>query len=392
MSTIAENLTRIQQAKADIKTAIEAKGVSVPSSATIDTYDDYVSQISGGGSGLEMPSAFTEWVYDDYGKTISATIKSGITNVPNYLFYGQPLENVVVPNTVTSVGDYSFANQLLSKTTNSKSLKLSNIDFSNVTNVGGYVFSKSVLTGDLYLKLSGTTTGSSSKYSNMFEESIIDSGCTITVNADNSIIPISIFKISSNSTSYPIDGGKVIINGQPTTLATKAFRGGYISRKTYFTSASAVTATSYTSYNLPFETGTVYVPSDYLSGWQNLYTATTFKPIEWVSVSAGETIPSGMIFGVNASATAVKAYGSEFNIGDSNRYITLVGQNTRAGETNYADIYMHYDNNDYSMTNYEGSVFFIFGNFHTTFRQPSYVVEDGTRVAPFNLLVYMPQD
>lgn len=47
MATIAENLERIQQAKASIKSAIEAKGVTVPSSATIDTYDDYVSQISG---------------------------------------------------------------------------------------------------------------------------------------------------------------------------------------------------------------------------------------------------------------------------------------------------------------------------------------------------------
>lgn len=47
--SIATEITRIQQAKADIKTAIEAKGVTVPSSATIDTYDDYVSQISGGG-------------------------------------------------------------------------------------------------------------------------------------------------------------------------------------------------------------------------------------------------------------------------------------------------------------------------------------------------------
>jgi len=46
--SIATEITRIQQAKADIKTAIEAKGVTVPSSATIDTYDDYVSQISGG--------------------------------------------------------------------------------------------------------------------------------------------------------------------------------------------------------------------------------------------------------------------------------------------------------------------------------------------------------
>ena len=56
--SIASEISRIQQAKADIKTAIEAKGVTVPSSATIDTYDDYVSQISGGG-GVEPTYRWT---------------------------------------------------------------------------------------------------------------------------------------------------------------------------------------------------------------------------------------------------------------------------------------------------------------------------------------------
>ena len=47
--SIATEISRLQTAKADIKTAIEAKGVTVPSNATLDTYDTYVSQISGGG-------------------------------------------------------------------------------------------------------------------------------------------------------------------------------------------------------------------------------------------------------------------------------------------------------------------------------------------------------
>lgn len=48
--SIANEISRLQQAKADIKTAIEAKGVTVPSSAKLDSYDDYIGQISGGGS------------------------------------------------------------------------------------------------------------------------------------------------------------------------------------------------------------------------------------------------------------------------------------------------------------------------------------------------------
>lgn len=48
--SIATEITRLQGAKADLKTAIEAKGVTVPSSTTIDGYATLVGQISGGGS------------------------------------------------------------------------------------------------------------------------------------------------------------------------------------------------------------------------------------------------------------------------------------------------------------------------------------------------------
>lgn len=44
--SISTEITRLQTAKADIKSAIEEKGVTVPSSAKLDTYDDYIAQIS----------------------------------------------------------------------------------------------------------------------------------------------------------------------------------------------------------------------------------------------------------------------------------------------------------------------------------------------------------
>ena len=43
--TIASEITRLDWAKADIKTAIENKGVSVPSNAKLDTYNTYIDQI-----------------------------------------------------------------------------------------------------------------------------------------------------------------------------------------------------------------------------------------------------------------------------------------------------------------------------------------------------------
>ena len=43
--TIASEISRLQSAKANIKTAIEWKGVTVPSAATLDWYDDYITAI-----------------------------------------------------------------------------------------------------------------------------------------------------------------------------------------------------------------------------------------------------------------------------------------------------------------------------------------------------------
>lgn len=55
--SIANEIQRLQSAKADIKSAIEQKGVTV-GDGTIDTYAEKISEISGGGSGL--PSDITE--------------------------------------------------------------------------------------------------------------------------------------------------------------------------------------------------------------------------------------------------------------------------------------------------------------------------------------------
>ena len=46
---ISDEITRLQTAKADLKTSIEAKGVTVPSSTKLDGYAALVESISGGG-------------------------------------------------------------------------------------------------------------------------------------------------------------------------------------------------------------------------------------------------------------------------------------------------------------------------------------------------------
>lgn len=46
--SVASEITRLQNAKASLKTAIEGKGVTVPSSTKLDGYADLVDSISGG--------------------------------------------------------------------------------------------------------------------------------------------------------------------------------------------------------------------------------------------------------------------------------------------------------------------------------------------------------
>ena len=68
--SIASEISRLQTAKADIKAAIEAKGVTVPSSAKLDDYDTYVGQISGGGPTPTPTSDADDVIFIDYDGTI----------------------------------------------------------------------------------------------------------------------------------------------------------------------------------------------------------------------------------------------------------------------------------------------------------------------------------
>lgn len=126
--SIASEITRLQTAKADIKTAIEAKGVTVPSNATLDTYDDYVAQISGGGGdnwklkGM-VDGGITGITTNDLGGILtvrnyafnectalkSAEIPNGVTKFGNYAFNScTSLSAITIPTTLTSIGTYAF--------------------------------------------------------------------------------------------------------------------------------------------------------------------------------------------------------------------------------------------------------------------------------------------
>lgn len=125
MTTIAENITRIQQAKADIKSAIEAKGVEV-GDGLIDTYADKVAEISGGGGNLQtknvtITSNGTSNVQPDEGYT-------GLSKVNITTNVAEPSQyNVLIDPSKQYTSSYGL-NELIT------ALDASKFDTSNYTN------------------------------------------------------------------------------------------------------------------------------------------------------------------------------------------------------------------------------------------------------------------
>lgn len=75
--SIASEITRLQTAKADLKTAIEGKGVAVSASATLDAYADLVDAIETGGGSSTGDVYFSDYLsgnLTEYHDTKSTTI------------------------------------------------------------------------------------------------------------------------------------------------------------------------------------------------------------------------------------------------------------------------------------------------------------------------------
>lgn len=102
--SIASEITRLQGAKASIKSAIENKGVNVPSNALIDDFATYIAQISGGGSvGLEYETGTYEPTENINRPTISF---SNAHNLPPTIVLMYDTTNTVVSENYTAI---SFA-------------------------------------------------------------------------------------------------------------------------------------------------------------------------------------------------------------------------------------------------------------------------------------------
>ena len=122
--SIASEIIRLQTAKANIKTSIENKGVTVPSNATLSSYSTYIDQISTGGSGgggQTNNAVFTTISASDvtgatgvFNAALSAFIKpfitsaiipDGYTSTYGQLFDGcTNLTTATIPDSMTTIG------------------------------------------------------------------------------------------------------------------------------------------------------------------------------------------------------------------------------------------------------------------------------------------------
>ena len=135
--SIATEITRLNNAKASIKSAIENKGVTVPSSTKLDGYASLVSSIpSGGGTEGDIMNP----------NSIYASFYQIDTYVMDAPFWGSNSSNKTMANTWTS-GD-AFELQFLAELGDSYSITVSeikNLSVSPKTITGTFTQSDEVL-------------------------------------------------------------------------------------------------------------------------------------------------------------------------------------------------------------------------------------------------------
>lgn len=91
--SISSEITRLQNAKASIKTSIENKGVTVPSATKLDGYSTLIDSIQTGGGGISV---------DDLAQNLqpsgAITLSNSVTTIGNYAFAGKPITSITAPS------------------------------------------------------------------------------------------------------------------------------------------------------------------------------------------------------------------------------------------------------------------------------------------------------
>ena len=86
MSTIAEEIQRLKEAKSSIKTSIENKGVTVSETATLDAYPALIDSIEQTGGGFKIAGTGVKLAYSSFSEVPDWADFEGATDM-SYMFY-----------------------------------------------------------------------------------------------------------------------------------------------------------------------------------------------------------------------------------------------------------------------------------------------------------------
>lgn len=105
-NTISDELNRLIQAKAGIKSALEEKGLTIGDSSTLDEYPGLIQEMETGGGSSQDTSVLIDLIQRNI---TSIDIPYGITQIGDHAFRGcTNLIDVSIPNTVEHIYNSAF--------------------------------------------------------------------------------------------------------------------------------------------------------------------------------------------------------------------------------------------------------------------------------------------
>lgn len=122
--SITTEITRLQNAKASIKTSIENKGVTVPSATKLDGYSTLIDSIQTGGGGISV---------DDIAQNLqpsgAITLSNSVTRIGGYAFADKPVTSVS-GSAVTAIGGNAFRDTQITEINSTMFPSLTGLDMS----------------------------------------------------------------------------------------------------------------------------------------------------------------------------------------------------------------------------------------------------------------------
>lgn len=111
-NTISDELNRLIQAKAGIKSALEEKGLTIGDSSTLDEFPGLIQEMEVGG-GTADTSQLIDLIECDIQQLI---IPEGTTKMGGGAIYKQPnLQSITFPSTLTTIDKYAIGGYTLTK-------------------------------------------------------------------------------------------------------------------------------------------------------------------------------------------------------------------------------------------------------------------------------------